>query len=80
MRVKSISTRRIQGPVTNSASTSTRSFGMKLNVASLIWVAACSMPMSSPVTSAVSSKRRRNHGGHGERRVRQIHDVLGRHR
>jgi len=33
LRVKSISVRRIHGPLTNNASTNTRSFGMKLKVA-----------------------------------------------
>ncbi len=54
-RVKSISTRNIQGPATNRVSTSISSFGMKLKVDSLICVAACSMPITNPVMSAISS-------------------------
>ena len=35
----------IQGPAIQSAATSTMSLGMNDRVISLIWVAACSMPM-----------------------------------
>src|SRR6056297_32928 len=54
-RVKSMMTPSIQGPATDSATTSMSSFGMNDSVISLICVAAWIMPTSKPTASAESS-------------------------